>query len=170
MTDVSITVRYKYTAHESEGVAENEWSNSNYVNLNNDSSPQSEQLINFDGIEKSSACNKGTSQPEGTTSKKRKFKADSSEPSIILILSDYCKTTSERFKTIASCLGYDQDLGQLRTTVFGLLYNVPKVSMPDKLDVIELVGTRNDRLEIFMGLNDEARALYAIRLLERERK
>lgn len=58
----------------------------------------------------------------------------------------------------------------MRTKVFGLLSNVPTLIIDDKLDVTELIGAHNDRLEIFMGLDESARALYDVRLLEREQQ
>lgn len=58
----------------------------------------------------------------------------------------------------------------MRTQIFDLLNNVLCLTMEDKLDATELIGARNDCLEIFMSFNEEARAAYSICLLQRERK
>lgn len=68
------------------------------------------------------------------------------------VLKDYCQTTGERLQIIASRIGYEKGLGEMRTKVFGLLSNEPTLTEDDKLDATELIGARNDRLEIFMSL------------------
>lgn len=167
--DAASNMHNQFNTQMTEGVADTEGNDQTYVNLDDDSTPRSEQPFTTENGDVNSSCNKDVPQPSITSSKKRKHKADSSEPSVATMLSELCRTTGERLNTIASKMGYEQDLGQLRTQLFGLLSKLPGLSLTDRCDAIELIGSRNDRLEIFMGLSEEARAVYAARLLERER-
>lgn len=63
--------------------------------------------------------------------------------------------------------GHEHDLTEKRTLVFGLLADVPGLTTVQKLDVTELIGAKVERLDIFMGLDNDARALYALLLLDR---
>lgn len=153
-----------------EGVADNGDEAFNYVHLDDDNSPPSDQPNTRDRAENNTAFDKDTPQPSSNSSKKRKHKAESSELSMAVVLENFCRTTNEWRETMASRIGYEKDLGQLRTQVYGLLSNLSGLTIANKLDATELIGARNDRLEVFMGLTEEARALYAVRLLERERK
>lgn len=92
------------------------------------------------------------------------------KPTIAVVIENFCRSTNEWRETMVARTVYEKNLGQLRTQVYGLLSNVLGLSISDKLDATELIGARNDRLKIFMGMTEEVRAIYAVRLLERERE
>lgn len=133
-----------------EGVADNSDEEYIYINSDADAMPNSTQPAGGDNMENNTACEKDTPQPTSGTSKKRKDKADTNEPSMAVVLDNFCRAIVEWRETLASRIGYEKNLGQLRTQVYCLLSNVPGLSIFDKLDATKLIGARNEHLEIFM--------------------
>lgn len=82
VSDAAQTMRAKYNYNVTEGVAENEWSQPNFVNWDDDNNPMSKQPVYVDDTENNSAHNKEQFQPLATTSRKRKNRGESSEPSM----------------------------------------------------------------------------------------
>ncbi|KAH6836844.1 hypothetical protein C2S53_008556 [Perilla frutescens var. hirtella] len=75
------------------------------------------------------------------------------------------RTTDKRLETIASRIGYDFDQSKVRKDVFDRLSNIEGLSINDKFDICEILAKEVDKMDIFMGLPDEAKTQYVMRLL-----
>ncbi|KAL8488703.1 hypothetical protein ACS0TY_024842 [Phlomoides rotata] len=113
------------------------------------------------------AYNTREAQISGHAGKKRKVGDNVNEQTVAELLRTLCKATGDRLETIASRIGYDHDLGQSRKQLFEQLGKIPDLTTHDKLDLSLMLGAKTECLEIFMGLPDDARTIYAMRLLGR---
>ncbi|KAL8507363.1 hypothetical protein ACS0TY_018058 [Phlomoides rotata] len=104
-----------------------------------------------------------------SSGKKLKLQSDNSESSMATMFGEFFKCTGERLENIAQRIGYDKDIGTARKEVFGMLDGIESLCLVDKLDVCEIIGAKIEWLEIFLGLPEEARAVYVHRVLDRHR-
>lgn len=97
--------------------------------------------------------------------RKRKGKSDANEPSTAKILGQFCHATRERLVTIANRIDYDHDLGVARKRLFTELGTIPGLTIRDRLNVAKIIGSKVESLEMWIGLPDEARAVYVLDVL-----
>lgn len=166
MSDAAAKMKDHYNTHNSQ--SETDFLGENIINQDDQSGtrPTSSRL-HEEQAENSCADASIPLEQEPCSGKKRKTKTSSSDPLIAELLRDLCRTTGDRLDNIARRIGYDFNLGEKRAKVYGMLRDVPGLSMVQKLDVTQIIGSKVEILEIFMGLPEDARALYAIRLLEK---
>lgn len=124
--------------------------------------------IDEEQAENSSANANSPNEPSHMTGKKRKAKNSNNDPSMVELLKNLCRTTGDRLETIARRIAYDRDVSEKRSKVYGLFKDVHGLTPIKKFDVTHIIGAKVEILEIFMGLPEDARALYALRLLEKE--
>ncbi|KAL8545937.1 hypothetical protein ACS0TY_005886 [Phlomoides rotata] len=112
-----------------------------------------------------------TKKDRATTNsgKKQKSKSEISDSSVTAMFGKFFKCTGERLENIAQRIGYDKDIGTARKQVFEMLGGIQSLTLIDKLDVCEIIGAKIEWLEIFMGLPEDARAVYVHRVLDRRR-
>lgn len=107
--DAATTMRSQYVQRPGvEGVANNGDDDYNYVNLEDDNSPPSEQPAMGEHGENSVAFDKDVPQSSSNTSRKRKHTPESSEPSVAVVLENFCRITNEWQETMASTIGYER--------------------------------------------------------------
>ncbi|KAL8508638.1 hypothetical protein ACS0TY_019038 [Phlomoides rotata] len=140
----------------------------NHINLDGqDGTPVNCSNFNEETEANSTAVNKEEEPPSMETGKKRKSRMDSDDIQMAALVKELCHTTGDRLEMVARRIGYDHDLGIARKQLFGILGKIEGLNIHDKLDVAEILGAKVELMEIFMGLTDEARALYAMRILDR---
>ncbi|XP_057768591.1 uncharacterized protein LOC130988695 [Salvia miltiorrhiza] len=103
-------------------------------------------------------------KPARKSSKKRK--ANEEMDGVYKMLGEMCRDTGLRIDNLATRAGYDFDLGMARQTVFKQLGNIAGLTTSEKFDICEMLADKAQRLEIFIGLPDEAKAEYVERLLQ----
>ncbi|KAL8529302.1 hypothetical protein ACS0TY_006647 [Phlomoides rotata] len=115
----------------------------------------------------STAVNKDEAPPSMETGKKQKSHMDSDDIQMAALVKKLCHTTGDRLEMVARRICYDHNLGIARKQLFGILGKIEGLSIRDKLDVAEILGAKVELMEIFIGLTDDARALYVMRILDR---
>lgn len=95
-------------------------------------------------------------------SRKRKERDDNSR--LCDVLEEMGRSTNARLDYLASRIGYECDLGKAKDS-FELLVNIPGLSLDERLDVCAHLIEKVERLEMFMGLPDEAKTRFVIRQL-----
>ncbi|KAL8536429.1 hypothetical protein ACS0TY_011876 [Phlomoides rotata] len=104
-----------------------------------------------------------------TSGKKQKSRSENSESLMTTMFGEFFKCTGERLENIAQRIGYDKDIRTARKQVFEMLGGIDSLTLVDKLDVCEIIGSKIEWLEIFMGLPEDARSVYVHRVLDRHR-
>lgn len=81
------------------------------------------------------------------------------------VLSEISRNTNLRLEVLASRIGVEQDMVTARMEVFEKLGNIPGLSMDEKLKVGQILVEKVERLQMFMGLPEDARGNYVCLLL-----
>ncbi|XP_057778869.1 uncharacterized protein LOC130997546 [Salvia miltiorrhiza] len=134
---------------------------------------ENEGVDQNEGVDESVSQNhKGAERAREETSGGRKRKAAREETggAYEMLLREMMNNTGQRLETLANRVGYDFDIGKARKEVFEVLKAIPELSLDERFDVCELLAYKVERLEIFMGLPEDARPAYAKRLLEGRNK
>lgn len=97
--------------------------------------------------------------------KGKKRKASDGIDSICSVLAEMSRNTSARLDILASRIGYDHDLAKARKEVFEKLGNIPGLSLDDKFNICDILAKQVEKLEVFLGLPEDARGPYVGRLL-----
>ncbi|KAH6755886.1 hypothetical protein C2S53_007143 [Perilla frutescens var. hirtella] len=97
--------------------------------------------------------------------KARKERAMMGFPAWLSCLLKSNRTTDKRLETIASRIGYDFDQSNAWKEIFDRLSNIEGLSINDKFDICEILAKEVDKMDVFMGLPDEAKTQYVMRLL-----
>ncbi|XP_057765001.1 uncharacterized protein At2g29880-like [Salvia miltiorrhiza] len=134
-------------------------------NMAQDSLGQSSHDEVANDTAEASAChNEKGAGTTRTSSKKRK--ARNAEVDILyLALKEISSNTDKRLADLANRTGYEFDLGKARQTIFEQLSCIPGLSRSEKFDVCEILADKVQRLEIFIGLPEDAKYDYVMRLL-----
>ncbi|XP_057798151.1 uncharacterized protein LOC131014254 [Salvia miltiorrhiza] len=103
------------------------------------------------------------------TGKKCKASAGDEMNGVYAWLGEISRDTKERLENLSTRIGYEFDLGQARQHVYEQLGKIPGLDMNEKFDVCENLADKVQRLEIFLGLPDDAKIHYVARLLATHR-
>ncbi|XP_042059997.1 uncharacterized protein LOC121804499 [Salvia splendens] len=103
-----------------------------------------------------------------TTSNKpnRKRKAGSALESILEAMSKMNEDTNQRLDTLTTRIGYEFDLSAKRTEVSTLLRTVPGLDRKQKFLASDILVKEPERLDLFMGYDDDEKADYLMHILE----
>ncbi|XP_057777645.1 uncharacterized protein LOC130996154 [Salvia miltiorrhiza] len=101
--------------------------------------------------------------------KNKKRKATDENNMMAAVLREIGHETGGRLGDLATRVGYEFDLGMARQTVFDQLGKIPGLDINEKFDICEILADKVQRLEIFIGLPDEAKPHYIARLLQSRR-
>lgn len=107
----------------------------------------------------------GVDQPPKQKGKKRKN--DEGLAGLCEILSEMTRNTSARLEQLASRIGYEFDLGKARQDAYHQLCTIPGLTIDEKYGLYEFIAGKVENLQIFMGLPDEAKPEYVMRLLQK---
>ncbi|XP_057766827.1 uncharacterized protein LOC130987196 [Salvia miltiorrhiza] len=97
------------------------------------------------------------------SSKKRK--ADHAYDVLCQVIESMSKTANEKMDTMASRVGYEQDLSAARKEIFTQLSNMPTLTMDDRFEAYEILAGDKQALELFMALPHDAKPPYVVRIL-----
>ncbi|KAH6763079.1 hypothetical protein C2S52_020512 [Perilla frutescens var. hirtella] len=125
--------------------------------------PTQEEPFTEDVAEDSGSPNQREEPSLRTQGKKRKSNAGFS--GMVELLAEINRTTDKRLETITSRISYDFDQSKARKEVFDRLSNIKGLSINGKFDICEILAKEVDKMDIFMGLPDEAKTQYVMRLL-----
>ncbi|KAH6807171.1 hypothetical protein C2S51_028279 [Perilla frutescens var. frutescens] len=125
--------------------------------------PTHEEPFTEDVAEDSVSQNQREEPSPRTQGKKRK--SNDGFSCMVELLAEINRTTDKRLETIASRIGYDFDQSKARKEVFDRLSNIEGLSINEKFDICEILAKEVDKMDIFMGLPDEAKTQYVMRLL-----
>ncbi|XP_057788923.1 uncharacterized protein LOC131005840 isoform X2 [Salvia miltiorrhiza] len=128
-----------------------------YFNSADEEVPTDEAEVSVCQTEKK--CNKG-----GGSKKKRKSPDEFDR--LCDVLGEIGRDTGLRLGDLVTRIGYEFDLGQARQTVFEKLGAISGLSTKEKFEVCEMLADKVQRLEIFIGLPEDAKAQYVAYLLE----
>lgn len=135
----------------------------NSGNQNQDNDPQ-DNLTNQNTAESVRQSDSvGGSRGQGL----KKGKATNPIQDLCQLLGDIHKDKNDRLGAFAEGITYQADLGKARKKVFGLLQNIPHLSLDDVHDVGEILVDKPEHLEYFMGLPEEGRPAYVHRLMKK---
>ncbi|KAG6434156.1 hypothetical protein SASPL_105778 [Salvia splendens] len=103
-----------------------------------------------------------------TTSNKpnRKRKAETELESILEVMSKMNEDTNQLLDTLTTCIGYEFDLSAKRTEVSTLLRTVPGLDREQKFIASDILVKEPERLDLFMGYDDDEKADYLMHILE----
>ena len=76
--------------------------------------------------------------------------------------------TNARLDTLAARIGFDMDLDKAKKEIFRHLNNILWLSKEQQYDLYNIIGKKNSRLEIFMGLPNFKKPGHVKRVLEKE--
>ncbi|KAG6426848.1 hypothetical protein SASPL_111083 [Salvia splendens] len=96
----------------------------------------------------------------------RKRKAGSALESILEAMSKMNEDTNQRLDTLTTRIGYEFDLSAKRTEVSTLLRTVPGLDRKQKFLASDILVKEPERLDLFMGYDDDEKADYLMHILE----
>ncbi|XP_057810737.1 uncharacterized protein LOC131025138 [Salvia miltiorrhiza] len=125
--------------------------------------PTEEETATEDGADNVCQGDKRRSA-DRVSNKKRKTRDEMT--GVYAMLGEIGRNTGERLADLATRVGYEFDLGQARQHVFEQLGKIPGLDITQKFDICEILADKVQRLEIFIGLPDEAKIQYVAYLLQ----
>ncbi|KAG6394577.1 hypothetical protein SASPL_145166 [Salvia splendens] len=84
---------------------------------------------------------------------------------LVHLLEKLHEDTNKRLDTLSLRIGYEFDLSKARKDVFQLLGKLPGLTREQKFDVGEILLEKVERLDFFLGMQDEDRSAYVLRAL-----
>ncbi|KAG6413136.1 hypothetical protein SASPL_125838 [Salvia splendens] len=84
---------------------------------------------------------------------------------LVHMLEKLHEDTNKRLDTLSLRIGYEFDLSKARKDVFQLLGRLPGLTREQKFDVGEILLEKVERLDFFLGMQDEDRSAYVLRAL-----
>ncbi|KAL1568894.1 hypothetical protein AAHA92_00443 [Salvia divinorum] len=113
----------------------------------------------------------GQSGRAGSTQKTTgvKRKADAADAGLMEFLGSLHAETNARLEVLSSRIGYEFDLGKARQGVFDKLGKLPDLTL-QKFQLCNILGDKSQCLEVFLGIPDDAKQLYALWLIEQSNR
>ncbi|KAL6583866.1 hypothetical protein OROMI_003155 [Orobanche minor] len=102
-------------------------------------------------------------QPEKPKGNKRK--AGGEMQGVCDVLREIGDKTHARLRDLTKRIGYDFDVSIKRKEAFELLSAIEGLSLEERFDVCDLLAKEIEKLDVFMGLPQDAREAYMMRIL-----
>lgn len=122
-----------------------------------------EDLNEKEGADDSTSQNLKTAPMPSEKQKKRKMSADMQ--GVVEVLGEIGRNTDARLASLAQRIGYEFDISKARKEAFDKLGSIPSLSLEQRFNVCEILGKNVEKMDIFVGLPEAARAQYVERVL-----
>ncbi|KAG6394214.1 hypothetical protein SASPL_144795 [Salvia splendens] len=142
--------------------------NDYYPSFENFIDPNSPMAGNTDVNDTSSGNGGKEASINKTSSGSRK--KESSDAVLMEFLGNLHAETNARLEMISARIGYDFDMGKARQDVFEKLGMVEGLTLPQRYLLCNILGDKPQRLEVFMGMQANARLGYVLCLIDEYRK
>ncbi|XP_057783185.1 uncharacterized protein LOC131001032 [Salvia miltiorrhiza] len=153
---------------EAEDVADAIYEMNEGDNFDNDGT-QGDDNVQFEEETENETADDSVCQPSknvgAARSGSKKRKAKDGVDVLVEVLGEISKNADKRVDTIASRIGYKQDLSKARKEVYEQLNNMPTLTINDKFIAYELLAGDVQALELFMALPEEAKPQYVVHIL-----
>lgn len=107
-------------------------------------------------------------QPDKLKGKKRK--AGEEMQGVCQVLREIGVKTDARLGELTKRIGYDFDVSRKRKEAFDLLTDIQGLSLEDRFDICDHLAKEVEKLDVFMGLPQDARSPYVMRILKNLKK
>ncbi|XP_047958574.1 uncharacterized protein LOC125204070 [Salvia hispanica] len=113
-----------------------------------------------------------SSTKEASTNKPSRFKGktDSGDNAMMEFLANLHNETNARLEVISERIGYEFDLGKARQDVYDKLGTVEGLTIAQRYQLCNILGDKPQRLEVFIGMPEDARLGYVLMLIDEHRR
>lgn len=98
-----------------------------------------------------------------------KRKQPSSDAALMEFLANLHAETNARLEVFAARIGYEYDTGKARQELFNTLCTVDGLTLNQRYALCNILADNPHRLEVFMGMQANARSGYVLRLLAQKK-
>ena len=95
----------------------------------------------------------------------KKRKAEQPIDGLIELLGKMNDATNARLESLSLRIGYEFDLSKARKEVFAELGRLPGLTREEKFDAGEIILEKVERLDFFLGMPDDDRLAFVVRVL-----
>lgn len=101
-----------------------------------------------------------------SSGKKRAAVDENFNDKLCELLRQHFRSREKWVEIILRGIGYKADLGKARKEAFSMLHEIPDLSIDEKIDACHMLAKETGRIELFLGMPKDVRALYVRRLLD----